>query len=30
MIVIGLAWILNVKRLYGTLARPAEQQLPPA
>jgi phosphatidylglycerol:prolipoprotein diacylglycerol transferase len=30
MVVIGLAWILNVKRLYGTLARPAEQQLPPA
>jgi phosphatidylglycerol:prolipoprotein diacylglycerol transferase len=30
MVVIGLAWILNIKRLYGTLARPAEQQLPPA
>jgi phosphatidylglycerol:prolipoprotein diacylglycerol transferase len=30
MVVIGLAWILNVRRLYGTLARPSEQQLPPA
>ena len=30
MVVAGVVWVLNVKRLYGTLARPAEQQLPPA
>jgi phosphatidylglycerol:prolipoprotein diacylglycerol transferase len=30
MVIGGLVWILNVRRLYGTLARPADQQLPPA
>jgi phosphatidylglycerol:prolipoprotein diacylglycerol transferase len=30
MVVAGVAWILNVRRLYGTLVRPADQQLPPA
>jgi phosphatidylglycerol:prolipoprotein diacylglycerol transferase len=30
MIVAGLTWILTIYRREGTLARPAEQQLPPA
>jgi hypothetical protein len=30
MVVAGVVWILNVRRLHGTLARPAEQQLPAA
>jgi prolipoprotein diacylglyceryltransferase len=30
MILAGIAWIITVRQRYGTLARPADQQIAPA